>query len=41
MKVGDKGLALLKGFEGWRVEPVFDPVFLVESKNTIHEFSGV
>lgn len=33
--------------EGWhvdivsRVELVFDPVFLVEPKNHIHEFSGV
>ena len=34
-------------FDGWhvdivsRVELVFDPVFLVEPKNPIHEFAGV
>lgn len=34
-------------YDGWhvdivsRVELVFDPVFLVEPKNPIHEFSGV
>ena len=34
-------------FDGWhvdivsRVELVFDPVFLVEPNNPIHEFSGV